>query len=443
MDIDDAGPKPPRRLEPLDITFENKGDRLIGLGAINGILKIFTLGLYTFWGKTEIRRRTWSFTRINGEPLSYTGTGRELFLGFVIVFACFVLPSLLGAIAVSGLFAGNPLAIAAYQAVFYLVVFLIIGNAMYRAQRYRLSRTNWRGINGALAGNPQSYGWAYFWTLAAPFAVIGLSAGLVAWKASVQSGVFLAMGGGIAALWIFPWRANKLQGMLTRDMRFGDRALSFTGTSGPLYKRYFFAWAGSALLYLAGMVAASAYAISSGLVQKIPAKIPPSGAEVMTLVAIAAVTLLAIAMITAWYRASQMNHFARHTHFEGATFKLDARGSSLMWLVLSNWLITTIGLLAGLGVGLALANFAGALAVVPTRTSAAPALGPSNLLLLAVPVIILTTMAQTFAQFRSVRYFMSRLKLNGPIDLGAIMQSQHQRPKRGEGLAQVFDIDAF
>lgn len=443
MDAQYTGPKPSGRLEPLDITFENKGDRLIGLGAINGILKIFTLGLYTFWGKTEVRRRIWSFTRINGEPLSYSGTGRELFLGFAIAFFVFILPSLLGAIAVSMMFAGSKSAIAIYQGVFYLVVFLIIGNAMYRAQRYRLSRTAWRGIHGALIGSPQRYGWAYFWTLAAPIAVIGLIAGFVAWQASVQSGIALATVGSIAALWIFPWRANKLQGMLTGDTRFGDRPLTYDGTSGPLYKRYFFAWAGTALFCFAGMVGASYYALDNGIVEKIRGKIPLDAPEVLIFIAIAALTLLAVAMVTAWYRASQMNHFARHTHFEGATFRLDAKGSSLMWLVLSNWLITSLGLLIGVLVGVVIARFAGPTAATASSPAEAVVLGIGHLLPFALSVIIWTTVAQTFAQFRSVRYFMSRLKLSGDVDLGAIMQSQHQRPKRGEGLAQVFDIDAF
>ncbi len=443
MDDQYAGPKPSGRLEPLDITFENKGDRLIGLGAINGILKILTLGLYTFWGKTEVRRRIWSFTRINGEPLSYSGTGRELFLGFVIVFFVFILPSLLGAIGVSMMFAGSKSAIAIYQGVFYFVVFLILGNAMYRAQRYRLSRTAWRGIHGALVGSPQRYGWTYFWTLAAPIAVIGLIAGLVAWQASVQSGVVLASLGSIAALWIFPWRANKLQKMLTNDTRFGDRPLNYDGTSGPLYKRYFFAWAGTALLGFGAMVASSAYALNNGIVEKIRGKIPLDGQEILTFVAIAALTLLAVAMVTAWYRASQMNHFARHTHFEGATFRLDAKGSSLMWLVLSNWLITSLGFLAGVLMGLVVARLAGPFAAASSSPAEAAVLGMRYLLPMALPVIIWTTVAQTFAQFRSVRYFMSRLKLNGAVDLGAIMQSQYQRPKRGEGLAQVFDFDAF
>lgn len=117
----------------LDITFDNRGERLIGLGAVNGILKLLSLGLYSFWGKTEVRKRLWSFTRLNGEPLEYTGTGKELFLGFLIVFFAFVLPLMLGAIAVALLFPQDKLAISIYQFAAYGLFFLLLGNAMYRS----------------------------------------------------------------------------------------------------------------------------------------------------------------------------------------------------------------------------------------------------------------------------------------------------------------------
>ena len=429
------------RTEPLDITFENRGDRLIGLGFVNGLLKILTLGLYGFWGKTEVRRRIWSFTRINGEPLTYTGTGKELFLGFLVAFGFFALPIFLVGVAVAMMFGANQAALAAYQAFIYVLIFFLIGNAMYRAQRYRLSRTTWRGIRGALVGSPQSYGWAYFWTLAAPFAAVAALGGLTAWLNSPHLGVALATIGGIAAIWVFPWRANKLQGMLTSDTRFGDQPLTYTGTSGPLYKRYFFAWAGSALIYVLAIAATVGYAMKTGLAERLQVKTPPAGAEIAALIIIWVLALVAVAMITAWYRANQMNHFARHTHFDGATFRLDAKGSGLMWLVLSNWLITTLGLVLGLLLGGAIASLSGVMPVAGVAGAKPP--GPLSLALLALPVILLTTMTGTFAQFRSVRYFMSRLKLDGPINLARVLQSGHLGPKRGEGLAQVFDIDAF
>ncbi len=440
--LSDAGPAAAPQ-HAIDITFDSKGDRLFGLGLVNGLLKILTLGIYSFWGKTEVRRRIWSFTRLNGEPLEYTGTGKELFLGFLVVFFAVLLPVLIAGSAIVLLFPGNKAAIASYQAGTYLVFFMLVGNAMYRAQRFRLSRTRWRGIRGSLEGSPTVYAWSYFWTLAVPFGLVTALSGFASWVIAPQVGGLIIVLGFIAALWIFPWRANKLQGLITNNMRFGDRPFSYTGRPGPLYKRYFFAWAASALLYMGATAAAVAYAYSRGLVELMQAGLPPSGKEILVFFAFGLVTLLGIGLVTAWYRANQMNHFAGHTHLEGATFKLEASGRSLMWLLFSNWMLAAFGLLLGLAIGALLLKIFGLAPRAPDEELAQYETGLLPIFAIVLPVVFTTTLATTFAQFRSARYFLSRLKLDGPLNLHAILQSQSTGPKRGEGLAQVFDLDAF
>ncbi|HPG89154.1 MAG TPA: DUF898 family protein [Hyphomicrobium sp.] len=429
--------------EPIDISFHSDSSAIVGLGAINGILKVLTLGLYSFWAKTELRRKIWSATRLNGEPLGYTGTGKELFLGFLIVFGLVVLPVLLAGVAVSLMFPGDQTALAIFQGFLYLLFFLLVGNAMYRAQRYRLSRSEWRGIRGSLAGSPGRYGWAYFWTLAMPFAFIALLAGVFAYATGPAVGGVLMVAGLLAVLWVLPWRANYLRAKITRDMRFGDRPLSYTGTARPLYKRYLFAWLGNALIFATAIATTALYVMQSGLYDRQIARLPPQPSEILPIAGIWILAVIASAVVTAWYRAKQINHFAGSTHFEGATFRGEATGGSLMWLVLSNWIISALGLVAG-------ALLAGVLVYLFAPSAAAiglqPQLQPFNLLALLIavpPIIVLTTLAATIAQFRAARYLMTRLKLDGPVNLGLIMQSQNRMPKRGEGLAQVFDLDAF
>ncbi len=285
------------------------------------MLKLLSLGLYSFWGKTEVRKRLWSFTRLNGEPLEYTGTGKELFLGFLVVFFVFVLPVTLGALAVALLFPQNKLAISVYQIAAYGLFFVLLGNAMYRAQRYRLSRTRWRGIRGALAGSPARYGWTYFWTLAAPFAMVAGLAGLaVAANLPAIAGA-VALIGFLAALWVLPWRSNMLQRLITNDMRFGDRPLTYTGSPGPLYKRYFFAWAGSALLY-AGSIASIGALVYKPDLEEMQLTQQQMATQGLAVLGVLLLTLVLGGLITAWYRANQLNHFAAHTHLDAATFRL-------------------------------------------------------------------------------------------------------------------------
>ena len=100
MDTSETG----RSGQPLDISWAGKGSDYIGLGFKVFFLKIITLGIYHFWGKTEVRKRLWNHVRVNSEPLEYTGTGMELFLGFLIVMLVVFLPLFLGITALQLLF---------------------------------------------------------------------------------------------------------------------------------------------------------------------------------------------------------------------------------------------------------------------------------------------------------------------------------------------------
>ena len=64
----------------------DRGDffRLILRGSL---LQVPTAGFYRFWLITDIRRHLWGQTLIGREGLEYTGTGRELAIGFMIALA--------------------------------------------------------------------------------------------------------------------------------------------------------------------------------------------------------------------------------------------------------------------------------------------------------------------------------------------------------------------
>src|SRR4029078_5413431 len=146
---------------PISIEYIEK----TGLGRIalvNFLLSLVTLTIYRFWAKTNVRPHFWSCVHINGEPLEYTGRGIELFLGFLIVFGLFILPLLVGiSILQYTLGPGHP-AIILIELVVGLIFLLLWGMAIYRARRYQLSRTLWRGIRGALVGSSLTYSLLYF-----------------------------------------------------------------------------------------------------------------------------------------------------------------------------------------------------------------------------------------------------------------------------------------
>jgi uncharacterized membrane protein YjgN (DUF898 family) len=51
--------------------------------------------------------------------------------------------------------------------------------------------------------------------------------------------------------------------------------------------------------------------------------------------------------------------------------------------------------------------------------------------------------ATPFVQQRLIRYVCDRLTVRGDLDVDAIRQSQAGLDRTGEGLAEIFDIDAF
>src|SRR5581483_12457396 len=61
--------------------------RLLARGAV---LLMFTLGIYRFWLATDIRRFLWSGTELAGDSFEYTGTARELLIGFLMALAILV-----------------------------------------------------------------------------------------------------------------------------------------------------------------------------------------------------------------------------------------------------------------------------------------------------------------------------------------------------------------
>lgn len=113
-------------------------------------LTIITLGIYRFWMKARMRGYYWSAILPNDTPLEYSGTGLEKLLGFFI--AVVILAIYLGIfqliLTFLGLsyFAGGQWQTMVGLNLSLLAVFPLIYFAQYRARRYILSRTRWRGV---------------------------------------------------------------------------------------------------------------------------------------------------------------------------------------------------------------------------------------------------------------------------------------------------------
>jgi uncharacterized membrane protein YjgN (DUF898 family) len=127
------------------------------------VLTVLTLGIHRFWWKTSVRRRLWADTTVDGDPLEYSGRGIEMFLGALIVFAAVLIPlSVLSFVAQLLQGSGQLLLAGLLQLGFFVLIVWLIGFAVYRARRYMLSRTSWRGIRAGMRGNGVGYAWLSF-----------------------------------------------------------------------------------------------------------------------------------------------------------------------------------------------------------------------------------------------------------------------------------------
>jgi uncharacterized membrane protein YjgN (DUF898 family) len=201
--------------------------------------------------------------------------------------------------------------------------------------------------------------------------------------------------------WVLPWRAVSLQKALFVETRFGDNAFTFSGLAGPLYRRFWLVWL-SAIVLIAAASAAIASIITLGArapstARPVPAMQQLSAGQTAAIVAIVLVAFLIFAMIRAWYSARMLNYFAAHTKLQGVGFTLRATAPSLVWLAASNYLIRVLSL--------------GLLSAV--------------------------------TEARSMRYIVDRLSCDGAIAWNRIAQNPDALLKRGEGLAEAFNVDAF
>lgn len=312
----------PRDAAAPPLGFAGQAGELAPIVLRNTLLNLVTLTLYRFWGKTEVRRYLWRNVRLFDEAMEYTGTGRELFLGFVVVLFLVLLPLALVTQGVPQiLLPGNPVAALIGSLTYPLVLFLI-GVAIYRARRYRLTRTLWRGIRGRLTGKPNNYGMLYM--------ALTLLNVFTAWLA-------------------YPWTRVVLFGRLTQDMAFGDRQFAFAGRAGPLYGPFVLALVSGFFLLIFATVAAGVLGV--GVLGGLAESAAASGQMVVSASGVFAIALtvllygaaaFVLVLPAAYYRAREFAHFARATALDAAGFRFGAgtrdfarlyAGNLLIWIV--------------------------------------------------------------------------------------------------------------
>jgi uncharacterized membrane protein YjgN (DUF898 family) len=205
-------PPPPSPVPPpMPVAFSGSRGEFFDLAKRGAALEFVTLGFYRFWLLTDIRRHLWSNTLIDGDAAEYTGRGKELLIGFLVALAILV-PIYLGYFLI-GLEAER---YQAFASIPLIAFFYLFGQfAIYRARRYRLTRTVWRGVRFWMTGS----GWIY-----------ALQASLWGLLSAVTLGLAL------------PWRTAALERYKMRHSYYGDLQGSFEGRGWDFFKRGWWIW---------------------------------------------------------------------------------------------------------------------------------------------------------------------------------------------------------
>lgn len=202
----------------LRFGYDGQLKAIAGIAVVNLLLTVATLGIYRFWAKTRLRRYFWGRIALDGERFEYSGTGKELFIGFLMVLL--ILVPLVLIFALADLFLPlDPLLLLVKQLAVFLAFWFLFNVAIFRARRYRLTRTRWRGLRFTQTGSSVGYA----------FTMMG-------WQLLVALTLGLAM----------PFYRTARQRYLTDNTRFGNHELRFLGQGKDL----FVTWVATLLLWL-------------------------------------------------------------------------------------------------------------------------------------------------------------------------------------------------
>ncbi|GAA4009465.1 YjgN family protein [Sphingomonas swuensis] len=298
------------------VRFTGNWREYLPIAATNVLLIIVTLGIYRFWASARERRYLWSRTHVIDDSLEWTGTGKEMFFGFLMVVAAllpfyiaiqFLFPALLTR--------GHEGAVLLIGFLLYVAFFWLTGFARFRALRYRLSRSWWHGIRGGSDDSGVDYANQQLcYTAACAF----------------------------AAFIPFPWAQSKLWNLRWSKMSFGPHGFHADLDSEGLWRRWLFIYAVPVImLVVGGILGGLGYAIFSD---------GSSGAVGFAAIFVGffALIYLAIPLATLHWYAKFYRQAAASLRVGDLEFGFDARTRDWLKLFLGNIGLAVITL--GLGI---------------------------------------------------------------------------------------------
>jgi uncharacterized membrane protein YjgN (DUF898 family) len=215
----------PAEPQPLAVAlqFTGSGGEYFRIWIVNLVLTILTLGIYSAWAKVRKVRYFMSNTRLHGAAFQYHARPGAILRGRILVGLLFVAYSLLGRISIAaGLAAATVLGLLAPWFIF-------------KALRFKLSNTSWRGVRFGFASTP---GRAYAVLL--PAVILWLA--FIASAPQPRVGEQPSFGAfGFVALLVFvlyPYFHARLKEYQHGSTTFGRQTFQFERSVGAFYGLY-------------------------------------------------------------------------------------------------------------------------------------------------------------------------------------------------------------
>ena len=273
---------------PVPVRFTGTRGELGGMLLRGYVLLIPTIGLYRFWLTTWKRRFYWGNTEIDGDPLEYTGNAVQLLLGFLMALAIFVpVYGLLFYLSTQS----SEAAVIGYGGLG-VALWFMMGDAIYRARDFRLSRTLWRGIRCDQGGSAWNYAFRrFFWSL-----LVLMTAGLA-----------------------YPFMAANLWRYRYRHSWYGDRQFGFTGSWKQLARPFYLTYLAIAVTAAAGLGTGSAM---GGL--------PVSGVPTVEGVVVMLLAAALIGPLLLYYQSRELSRMFSSVRLGQAALTVQVRARSLL-----------------------------------------------------------------------------------------------------------------
>ena len=384
--------------------FHGSWQEFAKIAVPNLLLTIVTLGIYRFWATTRERQYLWGKTDFIDERLEWTGTGLELFIGFIMAVVLILVPFfgiqfLTQALVLQGY--------TGWAAILTFVMFgfimYMIGIARFRALRYRLSRTYWHGIRGGSDDQGFGYGWSYIWKTFVGYLALGL---LVPWS--------------MMNLWNERW--NK--------MSFGPHKIDAVGNYAETFKRYLLFYLTPFVLFIVALIGGVMFGQTESF-----------GGAAVAGVLIVFIFYGALGAVALAYYAKFFRVAVEGMSLHKLDFAFPARTLDWFKLFIGDaglYLLAALPVAVILGATGLLSSFE-----MPLPGESTAAFESSIVIVIVAFSVLPFALIGPFIRYRHWKFFVTHMEAFGEVNLDELTQSETVVARHGEGLLDAFDVGAI